>query len=175
MFLATNGGPHPADKLAAQAAEQIGGLIAIADDSASDDAKRARREKPRLILDIADAIESHHNDIMLFEREILEKVGTERLSDEIVPDAPILEDAVDSVLACAEGTVFASAFGTDQVRAAVGTIINSWFATAIDIERDWFAKGHTIDQVGIATVNPDHPHRCPHVLAWHARRHGKAA
>lgn len=175
MFLATNGGPHPADKLAAQVAQQIGGLIVIADNSASEDAKRARREKPRLLLDIADAIEEHHNDIMLFERGMLDKVGTERLSDEIEPDASTLAGAIEAVVVCAKDTLFEAAFRTDQFRAAVGSIIGSWFATAIDIERDWVAKGHTVDADGLAAVNPDHLHDCPHVLAWHARRAGKAA
>lgn len=175
MFLATNGGPHPADKLAKQVADQIGALIEIADNSASEAAKQARREKPRLILDIADAVEAHHADIMTAERALLAEVGTERLSDAIEPDATFLRDAVAAAVAAAKGTVFEAPFKTEQMRAAIRFIIGSWFATAIDIERDWYAKGHTVTPDGVAQLNPDHLHDCPHVLGWHARRTGKAA
>jgi hypothetical protein len=170
MFIATSGGAHPPEKLAKAASEQIGALIEIDETSQSEDARLARRQKPRLILDIANAIEDHHAQIMTAERELLAEKGTPHLSNPIQPDAFTLDDAVTAVQACAKGTMFEDAVQTAQAADAIRQIIGSWFATAIDIERDWVAKGHTIGPDHRAQVNPDHNHRDPHVRAWLAAR-----
>jgi hypothetical protein len=171
----TDGGAHPPEKLAYWAAQKIGDLIAIDATSQSDDARRARRELPRLLLDIQDEIEAHHHDVQIEERKLLREVGTARLSQPLdpskhAPHAETLEDAVATVVNCAKGTVFEPHFQTEQVREAVRGVIGSWFSTAIDIERDWVAKGHTIGPDHRASENPDHDHRDPHVRAWLARR-----
>ena len=174
-YLATSGGPHPADKLAAQVAQQIGGLIAIDENSGSDDAAAARKQKPRLILDIADAVEKHYADIMAAERAELAK-GPARLSAPLNSYTPqALSAAVAAVAAAAKGTVFEPHFATQPVLSAVSSIIEAWFATAVDIERDWVAKGHRVGRDGKAAPNPNHNPSNQHVAAWHARRAGKAA
>ena len=178
MFIATDGGPHSADKLAGWAAKQIGDLIQIDDNSTSAQAVAARKQKPRLILDIADAIEEHHAEVQAAERELLATKGTARLSNSLDPrmdHLDALNNATAAVVACAKGTIFEPGFKGDQIKTAIKGIIGSWFATAIDIERDWVAKGHTVGEDGRAEPNPDHKHRDAHVLAWHARRSGKAA
>lgn len=178
--IATDGGVHPPDKLATACAEQIASLIQIDETSRSDEATLGRRQKKRLVLDIADAIEEHHDAVMKYERECLAEHGTARLSHSLDPSThePVknqIDLAAEAVVACAQDTLFEPHFNIDHVRKTVAQIIGTWFATAMDIERDWVAKGHTIADDGKAEVNHDHDHKCPHVKAWHARRLGKAA
>lgn len=168
-FIATDGGPHPADKIAAQAARQIGDLIVIDEHSTSESAMAARKQKPRLILDIADAIEQHHADIMADERAALAK-STARLSAAMTPDTAMLDAAVAAVVAAGKSTVFAAGLATPEAKAAIRGVIGNWFVTAIDIERDWVARGHTVGPDGKAQVNPRHKASDPHVAAWNTRR-----
>lgn len=179
-FIATDGGVHPPDKLATACAEQITSLVQIDETSRSDEATLGRRQKKRLVLDIADAIEEHHEAVMKYERECLAEHGTARLSQSGDPSThePVknqIELAAEAVVACAKDTLFEPHFNVDHVRKVVAQIIGSWFATAMDIERDWVAKGHTIAADGKASPNPEHDPKCPHVRLWHTRRAGKAA
>lgn len=176
---ATDGGAHPPEKYAYWAAQAIGGLIKIDPSSQSEEAKRARWEHPRFVLAVQDAVETHHAGVVMYERAKLAE-DTAHLSSSLDPrqhesHADALDEAVDAVTACAEGTLFEPHFKTDTTRDAVKAIIGSWFATAMDVERDWVAKGHMIGNDHRAAPNPDHDHRDPHAVAWLARRAGKAA
>jgi hypothetical protein len=177
-FIATDGGAHPPDKLAKIAAEQIGALIELNEGSGTPEAIAARRQKPRLILDVADAIEQHYGEIIGHERAALGQQGTGRLAASGDPRAhaehlAALNAALAAVLGATKGTVFEAHFQIEAVQAVVLGILGTWAATAIDIERDWVARGHTIGADHRASVNPDHNHNDPNVVAWKARRAGE--
>lgn len=158
-IMITNGGPHPSDKWAETTAEQIVDLIQIDPDSDSPDAKAARLAKPRLKLDIAEALDPHHAGVQAHERGKLEEHGLDRLSHPLVPEAKHIEDALAAVLAKTKGTPFEAHFADAKVQEVLRHTIGGHFVTSQDIERSTHAD-----------KNSDHEH----ARAYHKarREHG---
>lgn len=140
-IMITNGGPHPADKWAAQSAAQIAALIQVDEASDSDEARAARRAKPRFELDLADALEDHHDSVQSGERNALDEHGHSRHEHSLDPaehHEATLEDAMaDVAKVAARYPQFADHFARPEVEAVVKSIIASHFATAMHVERSW--------------------------------------
>lgn len=139
-ILITNGGPHPADKWAAESAAHIADLIQINEASESPEAVAARKAKPRFELDLADALEGHHKTIQTQERAALDEHGAQRYGHSVDP-AEHVPETVDEAIACvaevAAGTPFAEHFTKPDTVAVVRSILMQHFATAMQIERSW--------------------------------------
>lgn len=139
--MTTNGGAHPADKWSAETAGEIMSYVKVDDSIDTPEASVVRRAKPRLELDIADAIEEFHKANILAERAALALHDTERLSHPFELDDEHVSGAIDAVVAVAKkyGAPFADAFDSENGRHIVGLAVRGHFTTAHDIERGWHA------------------------------------
>lgn len=147
--LATDGGPHSAEKWAGATASQI---IQIGADASGKQAAEARR----LELQVLDILEKAHADLQAYERKRLTRDGTERLGFDIVPEKH-MDDPVALILAAAAASPFAEHFAREEVQAYVRSVVGSHFATSIHIERSWKAD-----------ANPD----CDRAREFRAKHHG---
>jgi hypothetical protein len=139
--MTTNGGPHPVDKWAAESAGEIMSFVKVDDDANTPEAAAVRKAKPRLELDIADALEEYHQANIDAEKEALEEHGDERLSHPFEISKDHLQEAVEAVAAAAavHGEPFKSAFTSDNGRQIIRKALEVHYATAHDIERSWYA------------------------------------
>jgi hypothetical protein len=141
QFLVTDGGPHPSDKWAGITAKAIADLIQVDPNSDSPQAKAARLAKPRFELDLADQLEAHHFMVQQAERAAL-GTGPDRLRtpcDPLEHHGNEIAEAVVRIVEIAATTPFAEHFKTEHVQNVVCGIIGSHFASAMDVERSWFA------------------------------------
>ncbi len=150
-ILTTDGGPHPADKWAAETANQIVAMVQIDEASGSPAAVAARKAKPRLQLAIAEVMEDLHDNVMKYERAMLAEDGDDHLLTPLDPKGGQLdtvEEAVTEILALTEGTPFAAHFAANA--AAVQSTVAHHFALIMDIERSWHADRNPDSQKVIA-------------------------
>lgn len=161
--LTTDGGPHPADKWASETAAEILTLVKVDDTSTSEEATAARKAKPRLEIDIAEAVEAHHEDNIARERK---KLATyeDRLNYHYDLSEAGVSATVDSIVAVAEkyGEPFASAFASVNGRALIENTVRVHFASAAHVERSWHSDSKL--QPGVAAP--------AEVWAFHKRVHG---
>lgn len=140
--LVTNGGPHPPDKWASLAGSKIADLIQIDDNSASDLAIQARKAKPRLALDLSDALEPLFATATSDElNRVNSGVVTGRF-DQFQPDSYV-NTAMDITSSVMGQTMFASHFREPDVLTVVRRILQELILDAMNIERSWAfdAKG----------------------------------
>lgn len=163
--LITDGGPHPADKWAVATARQITGLIVI-EASAPAGASIAKQELEVAVMKILHAA---HNAVQSEERAHIAELGDERLSHPLDPGAAV-DGATKAILAAAKGTMFGAHFEKPDVAAVVNAIVGKDFATSMDIERDWHAKGHKINSDGKASPRSGFDPNNEHVKRWNANR-----
>lgn len=134
-ILTTNGGPHPADKWAAVSAAHIVSMIKIDQNSTSPAATAARRALPRFELELADALEPHHQMFQDTERKAL-SASNEHLGTPWVQHSEIDEQCA-AVAKLASKTPFAAHFATPEVQAVVRDILQNHIASVQHIERKW--------------------------------------
>lgn len=139
--MTTNGGPHPADKWASETAGEIISYVKVDDNADTPEAALVRRAKPRLELDIAEALEDSHRVNILAERAALAIHDTERLSQPFEVDEDHLDSGTEAVVSVAKkyGAPFADAFDSDNGRSIVRQALKVHFTTAHDVERGWHA------------------------------------
>lgn len=156
-ILVTDGGPHPADKWAAETAAEIMSLVKVEDNSASPEAVAVRKAKPRLELDIADALEKHHQAHIDREKQCLETEGDCRLNHDYDQCPENFKAAVEAVVTAARayGEPFLSAFSSENGQALVANAIRVHFASAAHVERSWHADSKL--QPGVQ-ASPDVAH-----------------
>ncbi len=142
VVLITNGGPHPADKWAALAAEQISNLIQVDELSDSDAAATARKAKPRFEIAISDVLEPVFDQVMTAERSSVD-AGTTTLRNAPFELEEFLDSAVAAVVEQAGSTPFAAHFALSDVQFIVRNILQQNFIDAANIARSWAldAKG----------------------------------
>jgi len=156
-ILVTDGGAHPPDMWAEASANEIANIVIIDEQSASEEAKVARRAKPRFALDMADALEDCHAAAQEAEREHLSKKGSDRLEEDHDYHEHC-DDAVEKVLGIASKTPFSAEFKREDVMKRVRMIIEADMHTVVDIERSLHVDKNL--------------HSCPKAKAWHAKKHG---
>lgn len=139
--MVTDGGPHGADKWAAETAAEIMSYVKVADNVDTPEARAVRRARPRMELDIADVLEEFHGANIEHERAQIEDHGDERLSHFCDPHCDHVSEAVEAVVAAAVSydEPFASAFNSDNGRAIIEKAVKVHMATAMHIERGWHA------------------------------------
>lgn len=139
--MTTDGGPHPADKWAAETAGEIMSYVKVDDSSDTPEAAAVRRAKPRLELDIAEVLEQYHDENIEAERDALADEGNERLLKPYAVDEEVVRKAALSVVKVAEkyGEPFASSFASQPAIAIIASAIRVHFRTAHDVERGWHA------------------------------------
>lgn len=139
--MVTDGGPHPADRWAAETAAEIMSYVKVAESVDTPEARKVRRSRPRLELDIADVLEDHHDANIEHERGQIADHGDERLHHDCTPHADHVSEAVQGVINMAKrhGEPFTSAFDSENGRAIVEKAIKVHMATAMHIERGWHA------------------------------------
>ena len=153
-ILKTDNGPHPADKWAASTARQITEIIVVDENATSPDAVLARKLKPRLELNIADALECHHTDIISKEQEELSVCGSGRyhVSCDALDHYPqTIAEALVAVQKCTDATPYAAHFRSPDGAALVVSILRSHFGTVMDIERKWH-RDRAIQTAAIAAT-----------------------
>lgn len=127
--LATNHGPHPADKWAFATAQHV---FPIDPSVVGDRLLAAQRTQ----LAIADALVQHHTNVQDAERQHLTEKGDARLAEPL--DATDHANAAFEALKVAvSGSPWAEHFAKPEVQAAALDTIHQHFRTSQDIERSW--------------------------------------
>lgn len=163
-ILVTNGGPHPADKWAAQTAAQI---IQIGADASGEQAIAARKFE----LVILDILEDHHGKVQTHERGKITEHGTARFAHPL-DSAEHVDAPFQAIVAASKGTLFESHFAKPEVQAHIRNVLASHFATSMDIERSWFADdgsaadAHRAKHLPNAKRDPN----CPHLAKYRQDR-----
>lgn len=173
-IMITNGGVHPSDKWAETTAEQIVDLIQVDPDSDSPAAKAARLAKPRLKLDLQEALEPHHDTVQQHERGKIKEHGLERLSHPLTPEAKHIEDALAAILAKTKDTVFAAHFALPETQTVLRHMIGGHFITSADIERSWHADRNSGHEHAQAYRKARNEHGAGHVHS-HIHKYRAAA
>ena len=173
-ILATNGGPHPAEKWARMTAWMVvNQLIDIDEKSATAKAVEMREVRDELQNKVYRVLKSGHAKVQDGERGKIKELGSARLAQPI-HDAIGEHVDIDAIVATViEETklhpdVFAH-YSKDETKDALRAQLVRDFASVMDIERDWHANGHMIVN-GVAVENPDYDRRDPHVQAHKAAR-----
>ena len=148
MVLATDGGPHPADKWASATAEMLVPLDAITDGHRRNAAKR-------LQADIADALEPHHKGVHDAEKAGIKANGFDHFDTDF-DHTNHTPDALATVIACAKGTLWEDHFAKPEVQAVAAEVIASHFNSGADIERQWHADRSPEHPVAIAYKTARH-------------------
>jgi len=136
-ILITNGGPHPAIKLAEMNADQ---LIQI-ELSAAPDLRASGLELRAMFIAI---LEGFHEQLQLSERSALEE-DTSRLLIPTVADQTLIEDTLTQLCAAAQATQFGEHYRKESVREAIRKVLAQYFRISMDIERSWCADRNPND------------------------------
>lgn len=139
-ILITDGGPHPADKWAALTAKTICDLLQVDENSVTPLAVAARKAKPRLQLDLADALEA----VYLANQEDEQARVKKNIDNGALPaidptDGPHLDAAMAALINAAKPTPFAGHFGVPEVTTAVRNILAQHLGDISHIEHSWHA------------------------------------
>lgn len=141
--MATDGGPHPADKWADVTTDTLLALIQIADNSESPAAVAARQAKRDLRPVLFALLHDHLDGVQRTERSKNSKVkdtdhALERRDGEHDPDDyESTEEVCGAVCAALAATPFAAHFAQPEVDAVVHRIIKQHTVNAMNIERRW--------------------------------------
>jgi hypothetical protein len=137
----TNGGPHPADKWADMTTDTILDLIAVKEDSVTEEAAAARQAKRDLRPILFDIFMGHHEGIQSDERFKLDTITMHADACEHVAKPLELHDdcraALEEVNAALNATPFAAHFAKPDVQAILLGIIGQHTADVQHIERRW--------------------------------------
>jgi len=185
--LATDYGPHPVEKWARMTAWQISNhLIEVDEKDARPEAIAVREARDALEQRLYAVLKGHHATVQQGERAAIAKYGYVRLShplraSEADRNAGVAEHVdVDAIVAAvvAEAKIHPSIlahFSKPEVQSQVAEIFRKDASSVMDIERDWHANGHTINDQGRAVARDDHDPRDPAVQAYKKARHGSNA
>ncbi|TMI98472.1 MAG: hypothetical protein E6G97_25960 [Alphaproteobacteria bacterium] len=155
-LMITNGGPHPADKLAASTAWKIVDLVRISDDPIDPklpdidrgaiEANRETFRQARTAFEaaIAALLEKHHHDVQHHERGKLKEKGNARLEEDHDHEA-CGSGLCSEVVALTVGTVLQAHFARPETQARVIEILDSSLGHTAHIERSWHADRHPHD------------------------------
>jgi len=138
-ILATNGGPHPADKWADVSTEAVLGLIEVSEDSVSPEAAAARAVKRQLRGQLFDIFNASHGALQDAHRKSLAKAKTCQKAKPIDVSQDL--GAADQVLALLATTPFAAHFAQDHVAETIRQITARDAANIIHIERCCHSDG----------------------------------
>lgn len=150
-IMTTNYGSHPPDKWAEQTAFWICDMIVVPDDGPSDSeavrANRAkfRKAKPRLELDLADALEDHHAKVQDHEWDRVNE-DPKQLHTELEPHDLHVQETLDKIAAVTSKSVFAKEFQREDIKEYVKAVVLQHFRTVMDIERSWYATENPHDE-----------------------------
>lgn len=141
----TNGGPHPADKLADATTDTIMDLIQVADDADTPEAAAARAAKRTMRPILFDIFNAHHDGVQKHERGHLKmSVKKHEARDhackriDVTPHLSVM----DEVYAALDATPFAEHFAKPEVREVLKQIVAQHTANAMHIERCYHADRH---------------------------------
>jgi hypothetical protein len=185
--LKTDYGPHPVEKWARVTAWQITNhLVQVDENDVRPDAVAVREARDDMERTLYGVLKKHHGAVQAGERAKIKEHGYERLNhplraneadrNEGVAEHVNVDDVVAAVADAAKvHPVLREHFGKDEVKAQVAEIFRKDAASVMDIERDWHANGHRINDQGRAVARDDHDPRDPAVKAFLARHGSNAA
>lgn len=157
-IMITNGGPHPAFKLAQMTVDQ---LVQI-NDGASEEARLAGESLRGMM---ALVLEKHHGMFQLDQRKKL-KEDPALLSGKVTQVSNAVEEALKELLTVVADTPFADHFAKADIQEYVRGVVTRLFNINADIERSWFAdrnpdlpEAKTFKQVRAAREQDIHPER----------------
>ena len=134
--LATDGGPHPADKWAEATASHIV-------DIASHVAGERRAAAVKLEAAIIDILGGHHTTIQDGERAKIVEHGHDRLGHDLDPEHHLsVDDAVTEIVAAAKGTPWEADFAKPEMAEHLKALLAQHFRTSMHIERSWHSDRH---------------------------------
>lgn len=153
-IITTDGGPHPAEKLASATAWKIADLVRVSD-AAPDPAlseierqaileNRARFTAARGMLEVqvTQILLRHHSTVQNAERDALKEHGSKRLdaSHDHACDSVCAE-----VVAATKGTALEAHFARPETQARIHEILHLDSAHNAHVERSWHADRHPHD------------------------------
>lgn len=142
QILATDGGPHPADKWAVATAREL-----VPTESVSDGTRLIKALK--LQAAVAEALEPHHQGVHDAERTGLKANGSSHLLTDF--DAGVhTPDALEAILAASSGTPWEGHFADPEVQTAVVGVLSNHFNTSASIERQWHCDRNPTDPIAVA-------------------------
>ncbi len=131
--LATDHGPHPADKWAEATASM---LVEIADHLSGE--RRAAAVK--LQAAVIDILEGHHRTAQDGERAKLAEHGLDRLAHPLDPEDHLsLDEVVADIVAAAKGSPWEADFSKPEAVAHIRALVGEHLARNAWIERSWHA------------------------------------
>jgi hypothetical protein len=135
-LLITDNGKHPPEKWAMFTVE---GLLEI--DANSPNATAGLRLKA----DMVDVLSRSFDAVMVTERAALAGDSNARYAASLTPEIDSVDEAVDALIKCADGTPFETFYREPGKRDAVKGVVAHHFALAIDIERSTHADQNPSD------------------------------
>lgn len=130
-ILITNGGPHPASKLAEATVDQL----IVFGPNPSEEEVRAGME---LRAQFQSILEGHHASMQIKERAELKR-KRDYILTKAVPAEDFVEQLKDELLAAAAETRFADHFSKPEVQEYIKNVVRQLFHISMDIERSWHA------------------------------------
>jgi len=136
IVLASNGGVHSPDRLAALAVSQISDLIQIDEGSVTAEAVAARKALPLFQIAAANAIEPYIADVYLAEIANVGNNPSLKRNDPFNVDS-FITSALADVMATAVGTPFDAPIQSHlaEFQSAVGNILAQTFVDAANVQR----------------------------------------
>ena len=140
QILATDNGPHPAEKWAHVTTQEILAMIEIAEGAPPSASIDKMEFEVRLLRVLAEG----HRRIQEVERSALAD-SHDRLLEKL-QDQNIANETVSNIVKASSGTMFADHFRKNSTSAHLHEVVTNHFASSMHVERLW----HT-------DRNPDHP------------------
>lgn len=136
LTLASNGGVHPPDRLAAIAVSQISDLIYIDEKSISDDAVAARKALPLFQIATANTIEPYIDSIYAAEKSNVVENPLIKRTDPFDIQSYVTS-ATSDIISAADGTPFATPIQTHLAvfQPTVASILAQIFIDAANVQR----------------------------------------
>lgn len=149
--MATDGGPHSAEKWAVVTAGQ---LVQIATDD-----PQKMIEARKLENKIIEILEGHHDAVQKHERGKIAEHGVERLKHPINAHEHDLDTKVAEIVAAAKGSQWEAVFALPEKQAYIKQVLGSHFATSMDVERSWHADRIVADPSHAGHAVAKHYHK----------------
>lgn len=140
-ILITDGGPHPADKVAEATAGLIADLIQL-ELNATEGTSLAKK---KFEVAVMEAMLKAHKDAQLHERISLHDKQDKQLDHDCDP-MEFAKPAFDAVIAATKGTVFEPHFQLEHVQSVVMQTILNDIGTSMHTERSWHVDGKHISR-----------------------------
>lgn len=143
-IMATNGGPHPADKWAETTASHI---VTIADSLTGE----RRGAAIKLQAAIYDILLEHHTTVQSGERDKIKEFGVARLQHDMTPNDHVnIDDAVADIVAATKGTAWEADFQKPDVQEYIKQVLSDHFMQNAFIERSWHSDRNSNTPEGAA-------------------------